>query len=51
MNAKCFEDCEKTMEELKNNLVKSLFSWNVAYHISHFSNFLEFVIFCSSFSM
>jgi hypothetical protein len=50
-NARCFEDCEKTREELKINLVKSLFSWTMAYNISHFSKFFEFVDFCSSFSM
>jgi len=50
-DARCFEDCEKTREELKNNLVKSLFSWTVAHNISQFSNFFEFVDFCFSFSM
>jgi len=30
---------------------KSLFSWIGAYNISPFSNFSEFVDFCSSFSM
>jgi hypothetical protein len=44
-----FEDCEKTREEFKNNLVKSLFIW--AYNISQFSNFFKFVDFCFSFSM
>jgi hypothetical protein len=39
-NARCFEDCKKTREELKNNLVKSLFSWTMAHNISKFSNFI-----------
>jgi hypothetical protein len=50
-NAKWFEDREKTKEELKNILVKSLFSWTVAYNISQFYNFSEFVDFYSFFSM
>jgi hypothetical protein len=50
-NARCFEDRENTREELKNNPVKSLFGWIVVYNISQFSNFFEFLDFCSSFSM
>jgi hypothetical protein len=49
-NARCFEDCEKTREEL-NNLVKSHFSWTWAHNISQFSNLSEFMDFCFSFSM
>jgi hypothetical protein len=33
-NARCFEDCKKSKEELKNILVKSLFNWTRAYNIS-----------------
>jgi hypothetical protein len=50
-NARCFEECKKTGEELKNIIVKSLFSWTVAYNISQFSNFSKFVDFCSLFSI
>jgi hypothetical protein len=46
-NARCFEDHEKSMEELKNILVKSLYNWTWAYNISHVSKFFEFVDFCS----
>jgi hypothetical protein len=45
-NAECFENHEKMKEELKNILVKSLFSWTEAYNISQSSNFSEFVDFC-----
>jgi hypothetical protein len=38
------------MEELKNTLVKSLYIWMGAFNISQFSNFSDFVDFCSSFS-
>ena len=41
-----FEDSEMLVEELKFILVKSLFIWIEVYN---FSNFSEFVDFCSSF--
>jgi len=44
-NARYVEDCEKTKEERKNNLVKSLFSWTTVHNIFQFSNFFEFVVF------
>jgi hypothetical protein len=44
-DAICFEDCEKTWEELKNNLVKSLFSWTVAHISLGFLIFLNLWIF------
>jgi hypothetical protein len=50
-NARCFEDCEKIKDELKNILFKLLFGWTGAYNISQSLNFFEFVDFCSSFSM
>jgi hypothetical protein len=50
-NARYFEDREKTREELKNNLVKSLFSWTMEHNIFQFSNLSEYVDFCISFFM
>jgi hypothetical protein len=44
-NAICFEDCEMSVEELKNILVKSFYIWMRTYNISHFSYFFEFVDF------
>jgi hypothetical protein len=44
-NARCFEDREISVEELKNILVKSLYTWTKAYNISQFSNFSDFWIF------
>jgi hypothetical protein len=49
-NTRCFEDCEKSVEELKKILVKLLYIWTKAYNISHVSKFSKFVDFCSSFS-
>jgi hypothetical protein len=51
LNARSFEDLEKIREEIKNILVKSPFSWAVAYNISQFSNVYEFVEFWSSSSI
>jgi hypothetical protein len=48
---KMFEDREKSKEELKNILVKSLFNWTGACNISYLSNFSKFVDFCASFSL
>jgi hypothetical protein len=50
-NTICFEDHEKTGEELKNTLVKLLFSWTMAYNSYQFSYSYELVYFCFSFSM
>jgi len=49
-NARCLEDREKTKEELKNILIKSLFSWTEVYNISHSFNVFEFVDFRFSLS-
>jgi len=47
-NARCFEDREMAVEELKNILVKTLYIWTRVYNFSHFSIFFfEFVNFCS----
>jgi hypothetical protein len=49
-NAICFEDRETLVEELKNIMFKSLYTWIGAYNnSSHFSNFSDFVVFCSFF--
>jgi hypothetical protein len=45
-NVRCFEDCEKSMEELKNILFKLLYIRIEAYNISHSCNFFKFVDFC-----
>jgi hypothetical protein len=50
-NARCFEDHEKSKDELLNLLVKSLFVWTGAFNISSLSSFLQFVEFCSSFCL
>jgi hypothetical protein len=50
-NARCFEDREKSKDELKNILVKSLFNWIGAFNISSISNFSLFVELCSSFRL
>jgi hypothetical protein len=50
-NARCFEDREKSKDEIKNCLVKSLFNWTWAFNISSISNFSLFVEFCSSFRL
>jgi hypothetical protein len=50
-NARCFEDLEKSKDEFKIILVKSLFNWTGAFYISSFSNFSDFVEFCSSFHL
>jgi len=50
-NARCFEDLERSEDELKNILVKSLFKWTDAFNIYSFSNFSHFVEFCSSFRL
>lgn len=50
-NARCFENQEKLMEELKHILVKSLFTWTGAYDIPHVFNFSEFVPPCTSFNI
>jgi len=44
-NARCFKDREISREDLKNIMVKSLYTWTMVYNISHFSNFSEFVDF------
>jgi hypothetical protein len=49
-NARYFKDHEKSKNELKNNLVKSLFNWAGDFNIS-FSNFSHFVEFCNSFRL
>lgn len=49
-NAKCFDDCETSVIELKNILVKLLYTWTRVYNTSQFSNFSDIVVFCSSFS-
>jgi hypothetical protein len=36
--------------ELKDILVKSLYTWTRVYNTSQVSNFSDFVVFCSSFS-
>jgi hypothetical protein len=50
-NARCFEDHEKSKDELKNILVKSLFNQTWSFNISSFSNLSLFVEFCSSFRL
>lgn len=42
-----FEDCEISLEELKNVMVKSLYAWIMVYNSMHFSSFSKFLDFCS----
>jgi hypothetical protein len=44
-NVQNFEDCERTVIELKAVMFKSLYYWMAAYN-SHFSIFLEFLNLC-----
>jgi hypothetical protein len=46
-NARCFEDHETSVEELKDIIFKSLHTWIGEYNSSHISNFSEFLDFCS----
>jgi hypothetical protein len=50
-NARCFEDRETSVVELKNIMFKSFYTWIVAHNSLHFSSFSEFLDFCSSFSL
>ena len=47
-NSRCFEDHEKTHDELKNVFVKTLFNWVGMFNVSLFSTLPQFVDFCSS---
>jgi hypothetical protein len=38
-NARCFEDREISVVELKNIIFKSLYTWIAAYNSLHFSSF------------
>jgi hypothetical protein len=50
-NARCFEDSEKSMIELLNFMLHSLFVWTGAFHISLLPSFSHFADFCISFSL
>jgi hypothetical protein len=50
-NARCFEDQEKTLDELKKLFIKTLFHWVGAFNVSQFSTMPQFVAFCSSFRL
>ena len=50
-NARCFEDHETSVEELKNIIFKSLRIGIGVYNSSHFPNFSEFLNFSSSFHL
>jgi hypothetical protein len=47
-NAQNFEDCNRTVMELKAILFKTVYGWMVAFNGSHVSNFREFLDLCSS---
>jgi hypothetical protein len=50
-NAQCFEDHEKTPDELKNMFIKTLLNWVGAFNVSQFSIMPQFVDFYSSFRL
>jgi hypothetical protein len=50
-NARCFENHEKSKNELLNFLVNSLFVWTGAFNLSSLSSFLQFVEFYSFFCL
>jgi hypothetical protein len=42
---KRMKNCERTVIVLKDIMFKSLYVWMTAHNNSHFSNFLEFLLF------
>jgi hypothetical protein len=50
-NGKCFEDQERSMEELKKLLIQTLFHWADAFSVPQFSTMSQFLSLCSSFCL
>jgi hypothetical protein len=47
-NGRCFEDQERSMEELKKLFIQTLFHWTNAFCAPQFSTMSQFLSFCSS---
>jgi hypothetical protein len=50
-NGRCFEDQERSMEELKKLLIQTLFHWADAFSVPQFSTMSQFLSLCSSFCL
>jgi hypothetical protein len=50
-NGRCFEDQERSMEELKKLLIQTLFHWADAFSVPQFSTMYQFLSLCSSFCL
>jgi hypothetical protein len=48
---KCFEDQERSMEELKKLLIQTLFHWTKACSVPKISTMSQFLSLCSSFCL
>jgi hypothetical protein len=50
-NARCFEDQERSTEELKKLLIQTLFHWSNACSVPKMSTMTQFLSLCSSFCL
>jgi hypothetical protein len=45
--SRCFEDCERTLEELKSLFFNALYFWTIVYVSPLIINYHVFLVFCS----
>jgi hypothetical protein len=50
-NARCFEDQDRSMEELKKLLIQTLFHWTEDCNVPKISTMSQFLSLCSSFCL
>jgi hypothetical protein len=50
-NARCFEDCEIDLMNLKRMMLQTMFLWGEKFHLMHECSFFEFIDRCSLFSL
>jgi hypothetical protein len=50
-NARCFEDCEIDLMNLKKMMLQTLFMWREKFQFMHKCSYFEFIDRCSLFSL
>jgi hypothetical protein len=50
-NARCFEDCEIDLMNLKRMMLQTMFMWREKFQLMHECSFFEFIDRCSLFSL
>jgi hypothetical protein len=50
-NARCFEDCEIDLMNLKRMMLQTMFMWRENFQFMHECSFFEFIDRCSLFSL